>query len=68
MNRKLKIVYVVTILVLTIIAFSVLYFLIHSGLKKSLIFSVGPAIAMLVADGIAFRIKQNKLKIDNNVS
>jgi hypothetical protein len=66
MSRKLKIVYVITVIALTTIAFSVMYFLIHLSLKKSLIFSVGPAIAMLITDSIVLRKRQNKLKIDNS--
>jgi ABC-type multidrug transport system permease subunit len=60
MTRKLKIVYIVTVLALTTIAFCIMYFLIHLKLKMSLMFSVVPAIAMLIADSIAFRIKQKK--------
>jgi len=66
MNRKFKLIYILTVLGMSIIAFSAMYFLFNWSLKKSLIISGGAAIAMLIADSIAFYYMQKKKAHDEN--
>ncbi len=66
MNKKFKLVWILTLLGMSIIAFSLMYFLFNWTLKKSLIISGGAAIAMLIADSIAFYYMQKKKAHDEN--
>jgi hypothetical protein len=66
MNKKFKLVWILTLLGMSIIAFSAMYFLFNWSLKKSLIISGGAAIAMLIADSIAFYYMQKKKTHDEN--
>ncbi len=69
MNKKFKLVWIVTILGMSIIAFSLMYFLFDWTLKKSLIISGGAAIAMLIVDSIAFYyIKKMKTQNGNTLN
>ena len=66
MNKKTKIIYLIAVPFFALIAFCVMYFVFNWSLKKSIIISGGSAVAMLIADSIAFYYMQKKKTHDEN--
>ncbi len=68
MNKKSKLIYMISVPVLFIIAFDIMFYLFNWSLKKSMIISGGAAVAMVIADSIALRKAEKKTHEENTLN